>query len=93
MLNEKVLVNIAFRRVTVAMRNWLKKVSPTLNVILEAVTSQLTVVSASVTSHTHTGPLYTQGSSMTARLSGDGTLFIPMGSHRACFHHQAESYV
>ena len=93
MLNEKVLVNLAFLRVTVAMRNWFKKVSPTLNVILEAVTWQLTMVSASVTSHTHTGPLYTQGSSMTARLSGDDTLFIPMGSHRACLHHQAESYV
>ena len=59
-------MNLAFLRVTVAMRNWFKKVSPTLNVILEAVTWQLTVVSASVTSHTHTGPLYTQGSSMTA---------------------------
>ena len=59
MLIERVLFNLAFRRVTVAMRNWFKKVSPTLNVILEGVTWQLTVVSASVTSHTHTGPLYT----------------------------------
>ena len=93
MLIEEVSVSFAFNRVIVALRNWLKKVSPTLNVILEAVTWQLTVVPASVTSHTHTGPLYTQGSSMTARLSGDDTLFIPMGSHRACLRHQAESYV
>ena len=53
MLNEKVLLNLAFRRVTVVMRNWFTPTS-TLNVILEAVTLQLTVMPASVTSHTHT---------------------------------------
>ena len=62
MMTDNVLVSHALRSVTVVMRNWLKKVSPTLNIILKAVTLQLTVVSASVTSHTHTGPLYTQES-------------------------------
>ena len=38
MLIEEVSVSFAFRRVTVAMRNWLKKTALTLNVILEAVT-------------------------------------------------------
>ena len=60
MMTDNVLLSLALCRVTVVVRNWLKKVSPTLNVILEAVTLQLTVVLASVTSHTHTGPLYTQ---------------------------------
>ena len=67
MLIEEVSVSFAFRRVTVAMRNWLKKAALILNVILEAVAWQLTVLPASVTSHTHTGPLYTrtQGTYMT----------------------------
>ncbi len=54
MLSTEVVLSLAMCRVTMLIRNWLEKASPSLNDILEPLVMQLTVVPASATSHMHT---------------------------------------